>query len=306
MKRNALALSLTLSLLLSAIVGTQFVNVGLANFFIPKGTWGTEPVPPLIDVQSPSEKQNFSFASDVWLKFTAVKPATSWYTSSNSSFAHTFGTISSISYSLDGEREKGVAGCESKDEYGILYFSLNLGKLQEGWHRVSIAAQGWGFYGTVMEDIYEGSEYKMSALPFKLVNSSVRVNFTVGNVIPPSVQILSPESKQYAVHDVPLSCIIDERPLFKIAYSLDEKYNVTITGNMTLIGLSNGAHNVTIYVWDVAGNIGASETLHFSIAKPEPKPHSPEPFPITLIVALLASVAIIGAGILVYFKRRNH
>lgn len=305
MKRNALALLLTFSLFFSAIVGTRFVNFGLANFFIPKGTWGTEPWPPLIDVQSPSEKQNFSVASDVWLNFTVVKPATSWYTSSNGSFAHTFGTISSISYSLDGKQEKDVTGGESKDEYGILYFTWNLGKLQEGWHRFSIAAQGWGFYGTVMEDIYPGSGYMMSALPFKLVNSSVRVNFTVGNVIPPSVQILSPESKQYAMHDVPLSYTIDERPLFKIAYSLDEKYNMTITGNMTLAGLSNGVHNVTVYVWDVAGNVGASETLHFSIAEPEPEPHAPEPFPTTLVTASVVTVAVLSASLIVYLKKRK-
>jgi hypothetical protein len=45
---------------------------------------------------------------------------------------------------------------------------------------------------------------------------------------------------------------------------------------------------------------GVSEVINFTIAKP------PEPFPTTLVVAPIASFVVIGAGLLLYFKKRKH
>jgi hypothetical protein len=46
--------------------------------------------------------------------------------------------------------------------------------------------------------------------------------------------------------------------------------------------------------------MGTSETNSFTVAK------EPEPFPTTLIIASIASVAVIGVGLLFYFRKRNH
>jgi LPXTG-motif cell wall-anchored protein len=55
---------------------------------------------------------------------------------------------------------------------------------------------------------------------------------------------------------------------------------------------------VTVYAKDSFENTGASETIWFSVA---------DPFPTTLVAVVSgASVAIIGIGLLVYFKKRNH
>jgi hypothetical protein len=63
--------------------------------------------------------------------------------------------------------------------------------------------------------------------------------------------------------------------------------------------LSNGLHNVTVYANDTFGNQGASQTVTFTVAVPEP-------FPTTLVaVASITSVTIIGIGLLVYFKKRK-
>ena len=48
---------------------------------------------------------------------------------------------------------------------------------------------------------------------------------------------------------------------------------------------------------DMHGNLGASETVYFSVD---------EPFPTALVVAPIESVAVISVGLLVYFKKRNH
>jgi hypothetical protein len=92
-------------------------------------------------------------------------------------------------------------------------------------------------------------------------------------------------------------------PVSKISYVLDGQENVTVAGNTTLIGLAYGMHNLTVYTTDAYGNTGTSETITFTIAKPELQS---EPFPIVPVVAASAVVAFAAvAGLLVYFKKRN-
>lgn len=87
--------------------------------------------------------------------------------------------------------------------------------------------------------------------------------------VAPKVQITSPENnKTYSV--VPLAFTINRGTQW-MAYSLDNQANVTIKAETTLSGLSDGAHNITIYANDSLGNIGASNTVHFSIDTLPPK-----------------------------------
>jgi hypothetical protein len=94
-----------------------------------------------------------------------------------------------------------------------------------------------------------------------------------------------------------LSFAVSE-PVTWIGYSLDGQNNVTTTGNMTLAGLPNGYHNITVYATDKAGNAGASETIYFSV-------EVPEPFPTTMVIAPMASVTVVGVGLVVYFTKRK-
>ena len=115
------------------------------------------------------------------------------------------------------------------------------------------------------------------------------------DVWPPVVSVSSPKSKTYDTGDIPLTFTVNE-PAAWIGYSLDGQDNVTITANITLSGLSKGAHNLTVYAKDIAGNIGASETIHFTIV---------DRFPIEWIVASVVIVAAVGVGLLVYFKKQS-
>jgi hypothetical protein len=88
------------------------------------------------------------------------------------------------------------------------------------------------------------------------------------------------------------------KPIIWAAYSLDDQQNVTISVNTTLTGLSSGRHNITVYANDTYGNMGASETVNFTIS---------EPFPTAVVaVVSITSVTVIGIGLLVYFKKRKH
>ncbi len=112
--------------------------------------------------------------------------------------------------------------------------------------------------------------------------------------IAPYVLVFNPENKIYAASNIELNFAVNE--LFsKVAYSLDGNDTVTVAGNTTLSGLTNGSHNVTVYAWDKAGNVGASETVHFSVA---------ESFPNAAVIAASgASATVVGAALLVYFRK---
>jgi hypothetical protein len=60
-------------------------------------------------------------------------------------------------------------------------------------------------------------------------------------------------------------------------------------------------HNLTVYAWDSAGNVGISETVSFTVALPE---QEPDAFPIVPVVAVpVAAVAAVAA--VVYVKKRG-
>jgi hypothetical protein len=84
-----------------------------------------------------------------------------------------------------------------------------------------------------------------------------------------------------------------------VHYVLDGGVPVEVSGNTTIGELAVGVHNVSVFGFDASGNMGASETVCFTVAEPEPFPVVP------VAAASVAAVAIIGLGLLVYFKKRN-
>lgn len=115
------------------------------------------------------------------------------------------------------------------------------------------------------------------------------------DVQPPVITVSSPESKTYENGDVPLVITVNE-PVSWIAYSLDGEPVVTITENTTLSGLAVGAHNLKVSAQDLAGLVGSSATIHFTVAAR---------FPIELVVAGIAIAAVVIVGFLAYFKRAS-
>ena len=116
---------------------------------------------------------------------------------------------------------------------------------------------------------------------------------------PPIIAVLSPENLTYATTSIPLEFAVNECTCW-IGYSLNRQANVTITGNTTISGLSDGSHNLTVYTKDTAGNIAASETVYFSI-----NTQPPEQFPTWIIWATIATIVIATAAIAVFWRRRK-
>jgi len=317
-KKTIFTVVFILALLSSAVAGTQLAKVGRANPFsqsIYSGEMSTPLIitPPSITMLSPLNgttcNENF-----VILAFDAVvgQAPYSLYTSKIFNGL----SLADVYYEADWLENKAVVNGTSRftyvynststaenpyDKYygrttGSYSCNVRLEDVPEGYHTIRIKATERGYYYHIVGGIsFKYYGYSKSAI--------LLVNFIVDSV--PIVLFLSFENRTFAASDVPLNFTVNQA-VSKIAYCLDGQENVTISGNTTLTELPNGEHNVTVYATDDTGNTGASETIIFNVDKPEP-PEPPEPFPTTLVAtASAASVAIIGAGLLVYFKKRKH
>jgi len=89
------------------------------------------------------------------------------------------------------------------------------------------------------------------------------VYFTVDTILP-NIEIISPENKTYAISSVSLNFAINKATSW-IGYSLDDQMNVTVSGNTTLLGLSDGPHTVIVYANDTVGNMGLSNMVYFTV-----------------------------------------
>jgi N-acetylneuraminic acid mutarotase len=81
-------------------------------------------------------------------------------------------------------------------------------------------------------------------------------------LVAPKIEILTPENKTYK--EVSIS-YLPSRPTEWVGYSLDNRPNVTITGETKLSNIANGPHTIRVYANDSLGNMGVSNTVYFSI-----------------------------------------
>jgi hypothetical protein len=189
------------------------------------------------------------------------------------------GEIYKVTYSLDGQDYvsiplvyKGIFSDNSMP-HSLYIGAINLPLLPDGNHSIEVHC------------LFEIGTY--------ILNSDNTVIFTIDK-LPPHILVLTVENKTYKTADLPLNFTVNEETP-QLTYSLDGQDNVTIAGNTTLSGLPKGDHILTIYAKDEAGNMGASETIYFSV----------EPFPTTLVVASVITVSVAGIALFVYFKKRK-
>jgi N-acetylneuraminic acid mutarotase len=159
------------------------------------------------------------------------------------------------------------------------------------------------FCAAVVDDkLYAIGGYTLDNTPNngKVTVSAVNEQYTPFGygTVPPVVTVVSPKNGNYTSSNVLLTFTVN-KPVVWMGISLDGQETAAVAGNTTLSALSIGFHNVTVYAKDEFGNTGTSETVNFTIAKPEPFP--------TALVATVSGVsaAIIGVGLLAYFKKRK-
>lgn len=277
-KKKLVASAVVLLLFFTALIATASVKLTQANPYLDYG-WVSPPkdaIPLEISVSSPKNNSIYS-TSDINLSVNIDTNNTSIHYLLDAYFKADWMQDNITIY------KQNIHSPEFPDFWS---YTKSFVDLPDGNYSIVITARGGGGYAI-------GLTYNF----FDMTSVSV-LNFTV-DATPPKVSILSLMNETYKSCNVTLSFAVNEK-LSLIGYSLDGQKNATLYGNTTLTNLPNGEHNVTLYVWDMAGNAGIPETVVFKIAVPDP-----ESLPIT-VIAPIASVSVIGLGLLVYFKKRKH
>ena len=276
LKRKLLVAAFIALFLSSILAGPQFISEVKAETLGPVDM--SHYSGNVINIASPRNETYNS--SSVMLSFTG----------------ETYYSVNDVGYSLDEgaiERVTKLATIQvPAPEVNIICVritymgALFISNLSDGKHSITV---------------YQGYQYRQHNERYEVYAYS-NVNFTIDTTAP-NISILSPQNTTYEAANVTLNFAVAEAAS-QISYVLDGGENLTAEGNTTLTGLSNGEHNVTVYVTDFVGNIGASETRYFNVEVPELSPTVPIATA-SVVAAVVATAVVVVAGLLVYFKKRK-
>jgi hypothetical protein len=260
-----LLIALLLPILILLFLGNQAVDA--SSLLLP-----LQP-PPSISIVSPTNNGNY--CSTVPLVFVLPTNGTfnlpvGYEGGPGGNGKGVWGT-DGFSYSLDDQANVTISG------------NTTLNGLPDGQHIITVFVGRWVYYGLY----YGGYEDSFSNC----------VSFNIYR--PVDINILSLENKTYMTSEVPLNFTLS-KPAQWIGYSIDEKANVTLAGNTTLTSLANGAHNLTIYANDKAGNMGRSGTLNFNVDVPSQSTSF-----MAVEVGVPASAAVMAILSFVVFRKRR-
>lgn len=239
----------------------------------------SETFPPQISIETPTNNTAYS-TNSLPLIFNVTAPQ-----SKTASEA----TVLFVTYQGDW-MDKGVQ-LQFTGGGGQSCYSLVISKIPEGNHRITIQAFGSGLY-------LENAQY-LSYKEFR-INSQSQANFIIDTETPTSsiLEIQNVSTSQ----EIFLAFTVNE-PILTASYSLDGQQNITMQGNTTLPNLPAGQHNVTIYTYDLAGNIGKSESTFFVTQQPEPI--QSEPLPVIGISIIIAGVIFMLASFYLTYRRHR-
>ena len=120
----------------------------------------------------------------------------------------------------------------------------------------------------------------------------------------PTIVFPSIQKGNFTESSLPLNFTVDY-DISKITYCLDGQENVSVSGNTTLTGLSNGQHNVTVYATDTLGNVDASNSLSFNIDATDIQKTKELPILITAVSVIATISAASCVGSLVFQGKRK-
>jgi hypothetical protein len=142
-------------------------------------------------------------------------------------------------------------------------FSVPLSGLSAGQHYIRIQVAAYTLYFD-----------QNSSSGYRKYDTSLSATYAL-NVLSnlPGLSIISPLNNQtYSANCVELSFVVDN-PLANttaLSYTLDAQGSTNISNNVTITGLSNGSHNITIYATDTPRLVAEPQTLNFTITEPAP------------------------------------
>jgi hypothetical protein len=283
-KKTLLTGAFITMLLLSAVAGIQFVSLGKANPFIRDYVApDSYTKPPKISIYSPKNSTLCSNSIELSINVSLPESQTASMTFLHTVYYET-DWLENRTYLYNSMGLSDEIRSDNPPERQCFLFS-GIFTVPEGKHSLVIHAEGGGWYPP--EGIRQNGFF---------IDGAQTVFFT-SDATPPIVSVLLLENKTYYISNMTLNFTSNEL-VSQASYSLDGQENVTIAGNTTLTNLPVGKHNVTVYATDNAGNTGTSETLFFTVKETEP-------YTVVPLAVSVTTVAVVVAGLLVYFKKRK-
>ena len=294
--------ALILTLLFSALAGS-LLNLAAANPGIQQ-TWPSNiPPSPIVEVIGiDTEKLTVAFSAQKagpwiteWRGYPDFKPEYPY-------------DIVSVKVVVDGETW-------SQLDWAPGPISVSLEGLSNGVHTLEVTA--------TTEHLVDVPG-ALAPLSYTSWGSSGVMEFSIDN--PPSmVSVLSLTNAVADGDDFQLALQVVGKSLSWVGYSLDGKENVTVSpdilvqssltsqdkvwkGNLTLVGLSGGSHSLVVYAEDIAGSVGASSPVTFTVetqATGQPRESQQTTFPTTLVISAIVVAAVVSFGLMAYFIRRK-
>lgn len=205
----------------------------------------------------------------------------------------------SMSYSLDGKENETVALTQH------YYFSLSHRSPPnycDGLVALPILSNGSHCLTVYIETIHDRGRYANHTEYYETVFDSQTVYFTVLSPI----AFLMEKNKTYNTTEIPLDFIADGAAS-QVAYSLDFHTNITVSGNITLTGLTEGTHTLIIYANNTWGNATSIDINAFTIAKPSLSQSTSLTFQIqnTFFLILILTIALVAITILLVLRKRK-
>ncbi|MEM5778359.1 MAG: S8 family serine peptidase [Candidatus Aenigmatarchaeota archaeon] len=114
---------------------------------------------------------------------------------------------------------------------------------------------------------YTRGLYNITAFYLETQNyTSFSKTYFINAEEPLVITILNPQNITYTKNTIPLNFTLNKQANW-VGYSLNDKNNVTITGNTTLT-LNNDVYNIRLYANDTFGNIISSDKVYFTVNVP--------------------------------------
>ena len=318
MKSKTIIVCALLFMLIASMVGLGFSYTASADSWV----WAPTPIydKPIITLLIP--RNYITVSNQTTILFNVAMPQTweaSTYTNGPLSL---WGTIRNVTCTLDQKQilfDDTVYGRDAKPVtigsttiYPAGYpmsinYSCSVNQISVGLHSLTINVAADTFCMN-WETVIDGYHYPHNF--YQDVSNSGTYTFTV-NASTIAITDLSLENKTYATSVLPLTFNINESEML-LTYSLDNQANITINGNSTLSGLTEGTHSLTIYANDAFGNMGKSDAIFFTVTFPTPSPNltetpNPSPtvpeFPLTSLAIAVLTVTILVAALFVRRKR---
>jgi hypothetical protein len=280
-KRRILMATAASALLTFTLTGALFPNLVEANL-IPLPAPGQR-----VKIQLPESKVYGESSVPVAFSIQRGYPTNSWYLEE---------APTDFKCLLDGKLMVLKVSRVSADS-DFFFWEASLSGLSEGVHTLIINV----IYTAVWREngeVWRTSIFDGFSDPVTLTVDAAALRVSIVSIR---------QFKTYVATSLPLEFTVSE-PASWLGYSLDGEVPITMTGNTTLSGLSEGTHTIIVQAKDMAGLVGASSLVTFAVETQtagQPIDSKLSPFPATPLIVAVLVAAVVCAVLLLYFKKRK-